>query len=166
MKNNHLRQAAVIACIALAFVFSGCARKAKPVVPPPAPPDKPAAVPPQPEPAIATLERELVKQYTVTAPDGTKWKAFVTQVHQYNDGYYGVIIFGPPESEWESGLLRYDEATNDWEKSEVKIVQDGEEEYREPDTARTSMKWKVPREKLDAWIEQAKAEMKKQMKQS
>jgi len=148
----------MILVIASACLFSGCARKDNVTLK---------------GPARATLanykvelEKQLAQKYTVTTEDGTHWKAFVTQVHEDAGRYYGVIIFGPPESEWEMGLLRYDAAKNDWDKSATKVEHTEVEDYTMPDTASTAKQWGVPKEKLDAWIAQAEATMKKKMGQS
>ncbi|MHB9110829.1 MAG: hypothetical protein ACYDCO_27560 [Armatimonadota bacterium] len=161
---NHFRHVAVIVCVALACVISGCVRNPgtrqmgpPPRVqqpPPPAAPAKPAVDP-------AQLEKELAKKFTTTTDDGTIWKAYVTQVHEYNDQYIAVVIYGIPQSEWFTYMARYDQGKEDWEESATRHVSNDLGEYDEPDPARTAKKWAIPKEKLDAWIKQAEEAMKK-----
>jgi len=121
-------------------------------------PAKPAVTP-------AELERQLAKQYTTTTDDGTHWKAFVTQVHEYNNQYIGVVIYGIPESDWFMYMGRYDQEKKDWDESATRHVSNDLGEYEEPDPARTAKKWNVPKAKLDAWVKEAETTMRKKMGQ-
>lgn len=99
---------------------------------------------------VSTTRRECAKDKSGASLD-------YESMHKHFSGTYGVIVLAWPQSEYIIDLYRYDPSKKVWTASPRRETDFGDE----IDVSKASVKWTIPKEVLNGWINEAADYMKK-----
>lgn len=114
-------------------------------------------IPPSVKTKHVQSRTQLMEKLKLIASKNATWRIFSSTITEYNEHLYGISIAGPPESESECIIWRYNSKTDTWDMGPADMG------YSEDDTAavserqlkRFSNDWNIPVKVMKKWIDDA-----------